>query len=86
MVERLPQTQQQYVVVAESAHGVQQGHETVIKFQVPARVPVDRIEFVPGAEPANFSRDGWNIMPDGERIYFISNPALGLWAYEGRLK
>jgi hypothetical protein len=57
VVERLPQTQQQYVVVAESAHGVQQGHETVIKFQVPARVPVDRIEFVPGAEPANFSRD-----------------------------
>lgn len=30
--------------------------------------------------------DGWNIMPNGERIYYISNPALGLWAYEGRLK
>lgn len=23
--------------------------------------------------------DGWNIV-DGERIYYISNPALGLWA------
>ena len=31
-------------------------------------------------------KEGWNTMPDGERIYFIGNPALGLWAYEGRLK
>jgi nickel-dependent lactate racemase len=29
--------------------------------------------------------DGWNTLPDGERVYYISNPALGLWAYEGRL-
>jgi nickel-dependent lactate racemase len=27
---------------------------------------------------------GWNTMPDGERIYFISNPALGLWAAKDR--
>ena len=25
-------------------------------------------------------RDGFNTLPDGEEIYFISNPALGLWA------
>jgi hypothetical protein len=30
--------------------------------------------------------DGFNIMPDGEEVFFISNPALGLWAYEGRFK
>ena len=29
--------------------------------------------------------DGWNTMADGERVFFISNPALGLWAYRGRL-
>lgn len=29
-------------------------------------------------------RDGWNTLPDGERIFYISNPALGLWAYRGR--
>ena len=29
-------------------------------------------------------RDGWNTV-DGEEIFFISNPGLGLWAYEGRL-
>ncbi len=27
-------------------------------------------------------RDGFNTMPDGERIYYISNPALGLWQME----
>ncbi len=27
--------------------------------------------------------DGWNIV-DGEEIFYISNPGLGLWAYEGR--
>ena len=30
--------------------------------------------------------DGINIMPDGEEIFFISNPALGLWAYRGKFK
>jgi len=30
--------------------------------------------------------DGFNIMPDGEKIYYISNPALGLWAYKDRFK
>ncbi len=28
-------------------------------------------------------RDGWNEV-DGEEIFFISNPALGLWAHESR--
>ncbi len=28
--------------------------------------------------------DGVNIMPDGEEIFYISNPALGLWAYKER--
>lgn len=35
--------------------------------------------------PENLS-DGWNIMPDGEEIYYISNPALDLWAYSDRFK
>jgi nickel-dependent lactate racemase len=29
-------------------------------------------------------KDGFNRMPDGEEIFFISNPALGLWAYKDR--
>lgn len=31
-------------------------------------------------------KDGFNILPDGEEIYFISNPALGLWSYKERFK
>ncbi len=33
-------------------------------------------------DPAKL-KDGWNDVA-GERVFFISNPALGLWAYRGR--
>ena len=42
--------------------------------QMAARYPVDKL------------KDGWNTMPDGEEIYYISNPALGLWAHPDRFK
>lgn len=29
-------------------------------------------------------KDGFNTMPDGEEIFFISNPAVGLWAHQDR--
>ncbi|MBN1302067.1 MAG: DUF2088 domain-containing protein [Melioribacteraceae bacterium] len=31
-------------------------------------------------------RDGFNTMPDGESIYYISNPALGLWSYKNKFE
>lgn len=31
-------------------------------------------------------KDGWNTLPDGEKIFYISNPALGLWAFRGRFE
>ncbi|NCB69882.1 MAG: DUF2088 domain-containing protein [Bacteroidia bacterium] len=31
-------------------------------------------------------KDGFNVLPDGEEIFYISNPALGLWAYRERFK
>ncbi len=34
-------------------------------------------------DPAKL-KDGYNTMPDGEDIYYISNPALGLWAHKDR--
>ena len=34
----------------------------------------------------NSLQEGFNIMPDGEEIYYISNPALGLWAPESRFQ
>ena len=30
-------------------------------------------------------RDGWNTMPDGEQVFFISTPSAGLWAWRERL-
>jgi nickel-dependent lactate racemase len=30
--------------------------------------------------------DGVNIMPDGEEVFYISSPALGLWAYKKRFE
>lgn len=29
-------------------------------------------------------KDGFNILPDGEEIFYISNPAVGLWAHKDR--
>ena len=34
----------------------------------------------------NAMKEGFNILPDGEEIYYISSPALGLWAYKDRFE
>lgn len=31
-------------------------------------------------------KDGFNTMPDGEEIFYISNPAIGLWAFKDRFE
>lgn len=31
-------------------------------------------------------KEGYNTMPDGEEIFYISNPALGLWAFKDRFE
>lgn len=31
----------------------------------------------------NALKDGWNTLPDGEQIFYVSDPALGLWALRG---
>lgn len=36
-------------------------------------------------DPAKL-KDGFNTLPDGEEIFYISNPAVGLWAYKERFK
>lgn len=35
-------------------------------------------------DPANM-KDGFNVLPSGEKIYYISNPATGLWAFKEKL-
>jgi nickel-dependent lactate racemase len=34
----------------------------------------------------NELKDEYNTLPDGDKIYFISNPALGLWAHKDRFE
>jgi len=31
-------------------------------------------------------QEGWNTMPDGEEVFFISTPSAGLWSTKARLK
>ena len=42
----------------------------------------DLVEYTKKYDPETLT-DGWNTV-DGEEIFYISNPGLGLWAYEGR--
>jgi nickel-dependent lactate racemase len=42
----------------------------------------DLAEYTAKYDPAKLV-DGWNVV-DGEEIFYISNPGLGLWAFEGR--
>lgn len=36
--------------------------------------------------PPQRLRAGWNSLPDGEEIFYIPNPALGLWALKSRFE
>lgn len=42
----------------------------------------DLAEYTAKYDPETL-KDGWNVV-DGEEIFYISNPGLGLWAYKGR--
>jgi hypothetical protein len=33
--------------------------------------------------PPDRMQPGWNVMPDGERVFFIPTPAAGLWRVTG---
>jgi nickel-dependent lactate racemase len=77
---------------AHLIHGSSEGRFTVT--YCPGKLTREEIESV-GYQYADLSemigrynpeklRDGWNTVA-GERLFFVSNPALGLWAYRGRL-
>jgi len=44
-----------------------------------------RYEDMVAKYPVEKLKDGWNVV-NGEEIYYISNPALGLWAHPDRFK
>jgi hypothetical protein len=55
-VVRLPASQPQYIDVAETRQGSQKNRASIFTFNVPAHVPLDRVVFAVGAQPALFSR------------------------------
>ncbi|NND34824.1 MAG: DUF2088 domain-containing protein [Saprospiraceae bacterium] len=59
------------------------GHVTRAEIESVNYQYADLREMLQKYDPANL-KEGLNIMPDGEEIYFISNPATGLWAFKGR--
>lgn len=77
---------------AHLIHGTSEGRFTIV--YCPGHLTRDEIEGVHYAyadletmmkryDPA-LLKDGVNRMADGEEIFFISQPALGLWAHRGR--
>jgi hypothetical protein len=56
-VDKLPATEARYEMVAQSSSVTQKGHASVLEFNVPALVPVDRLAFTVGPQPVNFSRN-----------------------------
>jgi hypothetical protein len=35
--------------------------------------------------PPDIMKEGWNTLPDGETVFYISSPSSGLWATQERL-
>jgi nickel-dependent lactate racemase len=92
-VEQTEDLPQNLSAAAHLIHGSSEGRFTIT--YCPGRLSRAEIESV-GYRYAELApmldrydpkvlRDGWNVLPGGERIYFIGNPALGLWACRSRI-
>lgn len=79
--------------VAHLIHGSSEGRFTIT--YAPGHLTREEIESV-GYEYADLAeaqrrynaarmKEGWNTMPDGEEVYYISTPSAGLWATEAKL-
>ena len=80
--------------VAHLIHGSSEGRFTITYAPGP-KISKAEIEQV-GYEYANVTemqhrydpaimKEGWNTMPDGEEVYYISTPSAGLWATDAKL-
>jgi hypothetical protein len=56
-VDKLPATEARYERVAKASSVTEKSHTSVLEFDVPALVPVDRLAFTVGPQPVNFSRN-----------------------------
>ncbi|MBI3945636.1 MAG: DUF2088 domain-containing protein [Armatimonadetes bacterium] len=92
LVAKNEDLRQNLSAAAHLIHGSSEGRFTIT--YAPGRITREEMEGVgfqyaplgPLLEryPPEKLKDGPNTMPDGEDVFFISNPALGLWAYKGR--
>jgi hypothetical protein len=57
IVSQRPVVEPEYVTVAQTTRITLEGRDSVAAFTLPPHVPVDRVVFVPGAQPPAFSRD-----------------------------
>ena len=80
---------------AHLIHGSSEGRFTVRYCPGPrvSRAEIESVGYEWGDLEANLRRydigkldAGWNDMADGERIFFVPNPALGLWADRKRFE
>jgi len=92
--EKDPELQENLGAAAHLIHGSSEGRFSVT--YCPGNLTRDEIESVNFAY-ASFEemskrynpdhlKDGKNVLPDGEEIFYISNPALGLWASKDRFQ
>ncbi|MDR2036588.1 MAG: lactate racemase domain-containing protein [Bacteroidales bacterium] len=93
-VEKNQELRDNLGAAAHLIHGSSEGRFTVT--YCPGKLTKDEIESVyfnyadldemkKRYDPDRLT-DGFNTMPDGEEIFYISNPALGLWAHRDRFK
>ncbi len=92
LVRTNPDLQDSLSAAAHLIHGSSEGRFTIT--YAPGKISKEEIESVNfryADLPSMLHRynpdklkDGYNILPDGEEIYYISNPALGLWSTKQR--
>lgn len=94
-VEEDPELGENLSAAAHLIHGSSEGRFSVVYCPGPG-VSREEIEGV-GYEYGNYEemaaqyqlgelKDGWNDLSSGERIFYVSNPALGLWSTRQRFE
>ncbi|MCX7024307.1 MAG: lactate racemase domain-containing protein [Spirochaetes bacterium] len=88
LVDRSPELAGSLAAAAHLVHGCPEGRFRVAYAPSPSlsREELESVGFGwfdPAIAMARYDpsrmRSGWNPMPDGERVFFVPNPALGLW-------
>lgn len=94
LVEENEDLQQSLGAAAHLIHGSSEGRFSITYCPGGlSKQQIERVNFNYGDlgemteryDPAKL-KDGFNTLPDGEEIFYVSNPAVGLWAHEDRFK